>query len=45
MENRLYERTIKFMQQNITGDVPNCWLQGKILPVPKKGDLSIASNY
>ena len=26
-------------------DAPNCWLQGAILPVPKKGDLSIASNY
>ena len=27
------------------GDAPNCWLQGKIIPVPKKGDLSIANNY
>ena len=27
------------------GDAPNCWLQGAILPVPKKKDLSIASNY
>ena len=27
------------------GDAPNCWLQGEIIPVPKKGDLSIASNY
>ena len=27
------------------GDAPNCWLQGAILPVSKKGALSIASNY
>ena len=26
-------------------DAPNCWLQGAILPVSKKRDLSIASNY
>ena len=27
------------------GDIPNMWLNGSILPFPKKGDLGSASNY
>ena len=27
------------------GDVPHIWLQGGILPFPKKGDLGVPSNY
>ena len=44
MENRLYE-LLNVCNKTYLGDAPNCWLQGKILPVPKKENLSIASNY
>ena len=27
------------------GDIPDMWLNGAILPFPKKGDLGSASNY
>ena len=27
------------------GNIPDTWLKGAILPFPKKGDLSSASNY
>ena len=39
------EKLLNVCNKTYLGDEPNCWLQGKILPVPKKEDLSIASNY
>ena len=39
------EELLNVCNKTYLGDAPNCWLQGKILLVPKKGDLSIASNY
>ena len=39
------EELLNVYNKTYLGDAPNCWLQGKILPVPKKRDLSIASNY
>ena len=39
------EELLNVCNKTYLGDAPNFWLQGKILLVPKKGDLSIASNY
>ena len=39
------EKLLNVCNKTYLEDAPNCWLQGKTLPVPKKGDLSIASNY
>ena len=39
------EELLNVCNKTYLGDAPNCWLQDAILPVPKKGDLSIASIY
>ena len=39
------EELLNVCKKTYLGDAPNCWLHGKILPVPKKEDLSKASNY
>ena len=39
------EELLNVCNKTYLGDAPNCWLQGKILPVPIKGDLIIDSNY
>ena len=39
------EELVNVCNKTYLGDAPNCWLEGKNLPVPKKVDLSIASNY
>ena len=41
----LEEELSEICNKTFHGDVPGIWLQGGILPIPKKGDLGITSNY
>ena len=42
---RLKEELLEICNKTFQGDVPCIWLRGGILPIPKKGDLGVTSNY
>ena len=41
----LEQELLEICNKTFHGDVPGIWLRGGILPIPKKEDLGVTSNY